>query len=95
MEKLWLFGVPLQARRCDRLPYSGALMSTFTGRELEFLAGLNRSWWTLYCRELARLQRDEDTSSNAQQEVHAAIERSDGVVRRSAAKILAFAQNAN
>jgi hypothetical protein len=30
-------------------------MSTFTGRELEFLAGLNRSWWTLYWRELARL----------------------------------------
>jgi hypothetical protein len=30
-------------------------MSTFTGRELEFLAGLNKSWWTLYWRELARL----------------------------------------
>ncbi len=30
-------------------------MSTFTGRELEFLAGLNKSWWRLYWRELARL----------------------------------------
>jgi hypothetical protein len=30
-------------------------MSTFTGREVEFLAGLNKSWWTLYWRELARL----------------------------------------
>jgi hypothetical protein len=30
-------------------------MSTFTGRELEFLAGLNKSWWSLYWRELARL----------------------------------------
>ena len=30
-------------------------MSTFTGRELEFLAGLNKSWWSLYVRELARL----------------------------------------
>jgi hypothetical protein len=30
-------------------------MSIFTGRELEFLAGLNKSWWTLYWRELARL----------------------------------------
>jgi hypothetical protein len=30
-------------------------MSTFTGRELEFLAGLNKSWWMLYWREFARL----------------------------------------
>jgi hypothetical protein len=30
-------------------------MSTFTGRDLEFLAGLNKSWWTLYWREFARL----------------------------------------
>jgi hypothetical protein len=30
-------------------------MSIFTGRELEFLAGLNKSWWTLYWREFARL----------------------------------------
>jgi hypothetical protein len=30
-------------------------MSTFTGRELEFLAGLDKSWWRLYWRELARL----------------------------------------
>jgi hypothetical protein len=30
-------------------------MSTFTGRELEFLAGLNKSWWALYWREFARL----------------------------------------
>src|SRR5215468_11245597 len=40
---------------CGRIRYSGALMSTFTGRDLEFLAGLNKSWWTLYWRELARL----------------------------------------
>jgi hypothetical protein len=68
-------------------------MSTFTGRELEFLTGLNRSWWTLYCKELARLQRNEDAPSNAQQEIHAGIQRSESVVHRSA-KILAFAQNA-
>jgi hypothetical protein len=30
-------------------------MSIFTGRELEFLAGLNKSWWRLYWREFARL----------------------------------------
>ena len=30
-------------------------MSTFTGRELEFLAGLNKSWWSLYWKEFARL----------------------------------------
>ena len=30
-------------------------MSIFTGRELEFLAGLNKSWWRLYWREMVRL----------------------------------------
>ena len=34
-------------------------MSTFTGRELEFLAGLNKSWWRLYWREFSRLRRIE------------------------------------
>jgi hypothetical protein len=34
-------------------------MSTFTGRELEFLAGLNKSWWRLYWKELSRLCRIE------------------------------------
>jgi hypothetical protein len=52
-------------------------MSTFTGRELEFLAGLNKSWWRLYWRELARLcipagiarlrERREMTPSPAQE----------------------------
>lgn len=32
-------------------------MSTFTGSELEFLAGLNKSWWRLYWKELWRLRR--------------------------------------
>ena len=34
-------------------------MSSFTGSELEFLAGLNRSWWKLYRKELSRLRRVE------------------------------------
>jgi len=34
-------------------------MSTFTGRELEFLAGLNKSWWRLYWKELSHLCRIE------------------------------------
>ena len=34
-------------------------MSTFTGSELEFLAGLNKSWWRLYWKELSRLRRIE------------------------------------
>jgi hypothetical protein len=34
-------------------------MSTFTGRELEFLAGLNKSWWRLYWKEFSRLRRIE------------------------------------
>jgi hypothetical protein len=38
-------------------------MSTFTGRELEFLAGLNKSWWRLYWKELSRLSRIEATAS--------------------------------
>ena len=39
-------------------------MSTFTGSELEFLAGLNRSWWKLYRKELSRLRRVEAAASN-------------------------------
>ena len=46
-------------RRSDRVRYCGALMSTFTGSELEFLAGLNRSWSRLYWREFSRLRRIE------------------------------------
>jgi hypothetical protein len=38
-------------------------MSTFTGRELEFLAGLNKSWWRLYWKELSRLRRIEVAAS--------------------------------
>jgi hypothetical protein len=41
-------------------------MSTFTGRELEFLAGLNKSWWSLYWKEFSRLRRIEAaTAKNA------------------------------
>ena len=64
-------------------------MSIFTGRELEFLAGLNRSWWTLYWRELARLCRNKDAAPNAEQD--AASSRSNGPVQRSAARVAAFA----
>jgi hypothetical protein len=66
-------------------------MSTFTGRELEFVASLNKNWWTLYWRELARLCRNEDAAPNEQQNVHALSPGSKGFVRRSAARILAFA----
>jgi hypothetical protein len=38
-------------------------MSTFTGSELEFLAGLNKSWWRLYWKELSRLSRIEAASA--------------------------------
>ena len=65
-------------------------MSTFTGSELEFLAGLNKSWWRLYWSELARLLRGEDAAFEARQEGGAAA-RSKGVVRSQTAKILAFA----
>jgi len=41
-------------------------MSTFTGSELEFLAGLNRSWWKLYRKELSRLRRVEAAASKDQ-----------------------------
>jgi hypothetical protein len=34
-------------------------MSIFTGSELEFLAGLNKSWWRLYWKEFSRLRRTE------------------------------------
>ena len=38
-------------------------MSTFTGRELEFLAGLNKSWWRLYWKEFSRLRRIESAAA--------------------------------
>ena len=58
-------------------------MSTFTGSELEFLAGLNRSWWRLYWSELARLLKGERAVSDPQASVE---------VRRPTAKILPFAR---
>jgi hypothetical protein len=36
-------------------------MSIFTDRELEFLAGLNRSWSRLYSNELALLLKENAT----------------------------------
>ena len=65
-------------------------MSTFTGSELEFLAGLNKSWWRLYCSELARLLRGEDSAFDARQQGSAAAG-SKGAGRNPTAKILAFA----
>jgi hypothetical protein len=65
-------------------------MSTFTGSELEFLAGLNRSWWRLYWRELARLLKGEDATFDSQHKTDAVTAR--GVGRRPTAKILPFAQ---
>ena len=38
-------------------------MSIFTGSELEFLAGLNKSWWRLYWKEFSRLRRIEAAAS--------------------------------
>jgi hypothetical protein len=38
-------------------------MSTFTGRDLEFLAGLNKSWWRLYWKELSHLRGIEGAAS--------------------------------
>jgi hypothetical protein len=35
-------------------------MSTFTSRELEFLASLNASWRRLYWNELVRLLEDDE-----------------------------------
>jgi hypothetical protein len=64
-------------------------MSTFTGSELEFLAGLNKSWWTLYWNELARLVRGKGTAFDPRQEAGAA-DRSKGAIRGSTANILAF-----
>jgi hypothetical protein len=66
-------------------------MSTFTGRELEFLAGLNKSWWTLYWRELARLCRTQGAASDPRQDVDAVGLRSKGLARRPAARIPAAA----
>ena len=65
-------------------------MSTFTGSELEFLAGLNRSWWRLYWNELARLLKGEGAPLDARADVEAVTAR--GAVRRPSAKILPFAQ---
>jgi hypothetical protein len=42
-------------------------MSIFTSRELEFLAGLRRSWRRLYRNELARLLEQDDTPYDARQ----------------------------
>jgi hypothetical protein len=64
-------------------------MSTFTGSELEFLAGLNRSWWRLYWEELARLLRREDTTFDRRTNIDAVT--ACGAVRRPTAKILPFA----
>jgi hypothetical protein len=36
-------------------------MSIFTGRELEFLFGLNTNWNRLYSHELARLLKLDDS----------------------------------
>jgi hypothetical protein len=69
-------------------------MSTFTGRELEFLAGLNRSWWTLYWREIASLCRNKDAAPNAEQDVHPASSRSNGLVRRSTPHLRACEEGA-
>jgi hypothetical protein len=65
-------------------------MSTFTGSELEFLAGLNRSWWRLYWNELARLLKGEGAASDPQAKVDVFAVR--GAARRPTAKILPFAQ---
>jgi hypothetical protein len=65
-------------------------MSTFTGSELEFLAGLNRSWWRLYWNELARLLKGEHAASDLQAEIGAIAAR--GAIRRPTAKILPFAR---
>jgi hypothetical protein len=65
-------------------------MSTFTGSELEFLAGLNRSWWRLYCGELARLLKRENAIVDSQHKVDAVTARD--AVRRPTAQILPFAR---
>ena len=41
-------------------------MSIFTGSELEFLAGLNKSWWRLYWKEFSRLRRIEAAAPSGQ-----------------------------
>jgi hypothetical protein len=41
-------------------------MSIFTGSELEFLAGLNKSWWRLYWKEFSRLRRMEAAAPRGQ-----------------------------
>ena len=46
------------------------LMSILTGRELEFLLSLRTSWKRLYCNELARLLREDDSRCDARHEVH-------------------------
>ena len=47
-------------------------MCTLTQREIEFLAGLQRRWWKLYWRELARIVA-EDTVHEVQREAHAVL----------------------
>ncbi|HXI08273.1 MAG: hypothetical protein ACRC1G_22460 [Bradyrhizobium sp.] len=39
-------------------------MSIFTGSELEFLAGLNKSWWLLYWKEFSRLRLIEAAAAD-------------------------------
>jgi hypothetical protein len=45
-------------------------MCVLTQREIEFLIGLQRRWWKLYWREVARL-----LAENAVREVHAGFSR--------------------
>ena len=44
-------------------------MSIFTDHELEFLYSLNTSWRRLYCNELARLLKVDDSPCNGGQEI--------------------------
>lgn len=48
-------------------------MSIFTGSELEFLAGLNKSWWRLYWKEFSRLRRIEAAAPGSPPEGNAAV----------------------
>jgi len=43
-------------------------MSMLTSRELDFLASLNTRWWRLYCNELARLLKEDDTRCDGRHE---------------------------
>jgi len=44
-------------------------LSSFTNRELEFLASLRTNWRRLYGNELAHLLKENDTRCEAQQQV--------------------------